>query len=64
MTKEKALQATRLLEQIEALDMLKEELEDLLASEQFDGLPKGLYTELFQLVGHYYNETKDELDEL
>ena len=64
MTKEKALQATRLLQEIETIDTLNEELANLLASEQFDVLPKGLRTELFQIVEHYYNEKQDELDEL
>ena len=64
MTKEKALQATRLLEEIEIIDILNEELANFLASGQFDALPQGLYNELFQVIEHYYNEKQDELDEL
>ena len=64
MTKEKALQATKLLEEIETIDMLNEELANFLASEQFDVLPQGLYNELFQVIERYYNEKQDELDEL
>ena len=64
MTKEKALQATKLLEEIETIDMLNEELASFLASEQFDALPAGLYTELFQVIERYYNDKQDELDEL
>lgn len=64
MTKEKALQATKLLEEIETIDILNEELADLLASEHFDALPAGLYTELFQIIEQYLNEKQDELDEL
>ena len=64
MTKEKALQATKLLEEIETIDTLNEELANFLASEQFDALPQGLYTELFQVIERYYNDKKDELDEL
>jgi glutathionyl-hydroquinone reductase len=64
MTKEKALQVSRLLEEIETIDMLNEELANLLASEQFDMLPAGLRTELFQIVEQYLNEKQDELDEL
>lgn len=64
MTKERALRATKLLEEIETIDMLNEELANFLASEQFDTLPKGLDTELFQVIERYYNEKQDELDEL
>lgn len=64
MTKEKALQATKLLEEIEAIDMLNEELANFLAYEQFDALPKGLSTELFQIIEQYLNDKQDELDEL
>ena len=64
MTKEKASQATRLLEEIETIDILNEELANFLASEQFDALPQGLYNELFQVIERYYNEKQDELDEL
>lgn len=38
---------TKLLEEIETIDTLNEELANFLASEQFDVLPQGLYTELF-----------------
>ena len=44
--------------------MLKEELSNFLASERFDVLPQGLYTELFQVIERYYNDKKDELAEL
>lgn len=64
MTKEKALQATRLLQEIETIDMLNEELANFLASEQFDTLPAGLRTGLFQVIKRYYNARQDELDEL
>lgn len=64
MTKEKASQATRLLEEIETIDILNEELANFLASEQFDALPQGLYSELFQVIERYYNEKQDELDDL
>lgn len=64
MTKEKALQATRLLEEIETIDMLDQELGNLLASEQFDMLPAGLRTELFQIIEQYLNDKQNELDEL
>ena len=64
MTKEKASQVTRLLEEIETIDILNEELANFLASEQFDVLPQGLYNELFQVIERYYNEKQDELDEL
>ena len=64
MTKEKALKASRLLEEMETIDMLNEELANFLASEHFDALPKGLYTELFQVIERYYNEKQDELDKL
>ena len=64
MAKEKALKATRLLEEIETIDMLNEELANFLTSEKFDALPQGLYTELFQVIERYYNEKQDELDEL
>lgn len=64
MTKEKALKATRLLEEIETIDMLNEELANFLASEQFDALPQGLRTELFQIVEQYLNDKQDELDKL
>ena len=40
MTKEKALQAIKLLEEIETIDMLNEELANFLASEQFGAVPK------------------------
>lgn len=64
MTKEKASQVTRLLEEIETIDILNEELANFLASKQFDALPQGLYNELFQVIERYYNEKQDELDEL
>lgn len=64
MTKEKALQASRLLEEIETIDMLDQELGNLLASEQFDMLPAELRTELFQIIEQYLNNKQDELDEL
>ena len=64
MTKEKALQVTKLLEEIETIDMLNEELANFLASEQFDTLPAGLRTELFQIIERYYNARQDELDKL
>ena len=64
MTKEKALKASHLLEQIETIDMLKEELNSFLASEQFDMLPAGLRIELFQIIEQYLNDKQDELDEL
>lgn len=64
MTKEKASQVTRLLEEIETIDTLNEELANFLASEQFDTLPQGLYNELFQVIERYYNEKQNELDEL
>lgn len=64
MTKEKASQATRLLEEIETIDILNEELANFLASKQFDALPQGLYNELFQVIERYYNEKQDELDKL
>mgnify|MGYP006321372835 CR=1 FL=1 len=64
MTKEKALKATRLLEEIETIDMLDQELGNFLASEQFDALPAGLRTELFQIIERYLKDKQDELDEL
>ena len=64
MTKEKALRAAKLLEEIETIDMFNEELANFFASENFDALPAGLYTEIFQVVERYYNEKQDELDEL
>lgn len=64
MTKEKALKVTRLLEEIETIDTLNEELANLLASEHFDMLPKGLRTELFQIIEQYLNDKQNELDEL
>lgn len=64
MTKEKALKVTRLLEEIETIDTLNEELANLLASENFDMLPKGLRTELFQIIEQYLNDKQNELDEL
>lgn len=64
MTKEKALRATKLLEEIETIDMLNEELANFLASAEFDALPADLHTELFQVIERYYNEKRDELDEL
>lgn len=64
MTKEKALKATKLLEEIETIDMLNEELANFLASKEFDALPQGLYAELFQVIERYLNEKQDELDEL
>ena len=64
MTKEKALKATRLLEEIETIDMLNEELANFLASEEFDALPQRLYTELFQVIERYLKDKQDELDEL
>lgn len=64
MTREKALQASKLLEEIEAINILNEELANFLAYEQFDALPQGLYTELFQVVERYYSDRQDELDKL
>ena len=64
MTRQEALKVNRLLNEIESLEMLQDQLDDLLASEQFENLPNGVYTELHQVVQQYLTDKKDELGEM
>ena len=64
MTRQEALKVNRLLSEIESLEMLQDELDNLLASEQFESLPDGVHTELRQVVQQFLSEKKDELGEM
>ena len=60
MTRQEAIKVNKLLSEIESIEFLSERLEDVLAD--FEDLPQGLYSAIFQLVEQYLNDKKDELE--
>ena len=64
MTKEKALEASKLLNELEAINMLNEELTHFLSHKAFEDIPQSLYGAIFELIEKAYKNKEIELEDL
>lgn len=64
MTIEQAVKVANLLEELDAIDALRGEIELFLSNEGFECLPRELYDNIMTLIDKAYEDKKKEIESL